>query len=185
MINPWVLSHSKKLLSVLLNSLWLGDGSSYKTDNTVANTITTVSPILARQIRDILILLGNRPSIYNVVAKTKPKNFKSIRPRYNIVWDCIKNEKYTQLQNCNSIAYKVKSKSYENYNGFVYNLEVEDDNSYSTENYMFITVTRTLSHEVRSGSHMYNNGYSPLRLTPCGVRAITPRATTLLPCWTR
>jgi len=135
-ISPLVLASSTELLSELLDSYWKGDGSVYKSDQTTLNTITTVSPILARQIRDILILLGKRPGIYRVIAKTKGKGIKSSRPRYNVVWNASKIKKYATLQNDKSLVYRVNSKIQSTYTGAVYNLEVEEDNSYSTACYV-------------------------------------------------
>jgi len=135
-ISSVVLESSKELLSELLESYWKGDGSTYNTDQTITHSASTVSPILARQIRDILILLGYRPGIYRVIAKTKNSYIKSKRPRYNIVWTVSEIKKYSLLQDANNIAYKVKTKTSQPYSGFVYNLEVEEDNSYSTACYV-------------------------------------------------
>jgi len=135
-ISPEVLKYSKKLLSILLDCYWKGDGSIYKTDNTLTHTVSTVSATLARQIRDILILIGFRPGIYRVIAKTKGKGIKSSRIRYNVVWVMSTPKNNSLLQDDKNIVYKLKSKSTSHYTGYVYNLEVEDDNSYSTACYV-------------------------------------------------
>jgi hypothetical protein len=135
-ISPLVLESPKELLSELLESYWKGDGSVYKSDQTKLNTISTVSPILARQIRDILILLGQRPGIYRVIAKTIGKGIKSSRPRYNVVWNVSEIKKYATLQNDKILVYRVNSKVQSTYTGLIYNLQVEEDNSYSTACYV-------------------------------------------------
>lgn len=135
-LSPVIFDYPIELLSILLDSYWKGDGSVYKTDQSVSNIITTVSPVLARQIRDILILLGHRPGTYRVVAKTKSKGIKKVRPRYNVVWSASEIKKNVLLQNEDHVVYKVKSRERCQYSGLVFNLEVEDDNSYSTACYI-------------------------------------------------
>lgn len=134
-LSPIILSSEKGLLSELIKCYWAGDGSVYSTDNSISNTVSTVSEVLARQIRDILIILGHRPGIYKVIAKTKGNGIKSIRPRYNIVWSASEIKANKSLYDDNNVLYRV-SKTISNYSGYVYNLEVEDDNSYSTACYI-------------------------------------------------
>lgn len=136
MINPRILGYSKELLQTLLISYWKGDGTTCTTNESISNSTSTVSPILARQIRDILILLGHRPGVYSFSAKTLGANIKSGRTRYNVVWTVSERKKSVFMQDSDNIAYKLKTKTVEQYSGKVHNLEVEEDNSYSTESYI-------------------------------------------------
>lgn len=134
-ISADVLEWENGLLEILIESYWQGDGCLIHRDNSTVRSATTVSPILARQIRDILIFIGKRPRIEKLNPKPS-KRVKTARPRYNILWVVNDKTKYRYMETESHIAYKISKKKKVAYDGIVYNLEVEEDNSYSTACYV-------------------------------------------------
>lgn len=112
-----------------------GDGSVRRNRNVV--TYTTISETLINQLRLILLSLGYNPSL----LKTKGKSGVKIMGR-----TCNTNDSYS-LEFCKTkefydfnrfdsgeMSTKIKNIKRSKFSGLVYNLEVEDDNSYVVEN---------------------------------------------------
>jgi intein/homing endonuclease len=134
-LHPGVLEWPDALLSAFLDAYLDGDGTVYQQDGSIIHSITTTSPAMARQLRDISLWLGNRPRVERILPGTMAAGVKSIMPRFNIKWVVSDRVKYKGMGDCEAEAYKVKKKTV-HYSGPVYNLEVHEDNSYSTGCYV-------------------------------------------------
>jgi len=117
-------------LEDLVKNMVLGD-ECFLDDKNVFN-YTTVSKILTRQ----LMFANQRLNIKTSLQLNKRKRIDK-RPCYTLSW-CINNENYRHSNKSwwhpEGLAILVKNVYFENYNGNVYNLEVENDNSYLLSN---------------------------------------------------
>ena len=128
----WMLFLSRNLLSELVKAMWRGDGSM-TTDH---YSIATYSLELRESLRLIFAKLGLIPNVYeqsvrvtgadlhvaNQILEAEHPYSKKKRKKkkpYSFGW---LDEKY--------LYYPVKDVTVTTFNGYVYNLEVEKDNSY-------------------------------------------------------
>lgn len=117
----WVFSLPKQTVSLFIDKLWLGDG--YEDKNGVSFKYTTVSATLANQLQLLLLSSGTIPALY----------YNDKRKSYDISYN-ISHRKVPSSKWFNSEAwYQITDIGREYYKGKVYNLEVEGDNSFSTE----------------------------------------------------
>lgn len=104
----------------LLSAYFQGDG--YKIDQNTS-TVTTASGNLALQIMQILLRLGYLPMI------DRGRNV------YRIIWKEKFKISYGYLKS-NIFFTPIRKLIYKDYSGYVYNLEVEEDNSYVTKSFV-------------------------------------------------
>lgn len=138
MVHPIFSRLSLEKQKELVKGYWRGDGTITPT----GFSITTVSPNLAYQFREILLRLGLNVSLVKIIDKKYgPKyilNFGGISLEAT---SYILGEKHKFLNskkrltsynwvNGNKLFIRVKSISHKKYAGEVYNLEVDKDNSY-------------------------------------------------------
>lgn len=154
------LSHEKKFNEIffgvpfgmrkaLIKSYVNGDGHINREKKIVR--FTTVSPWLAYDFRRLFTSLG----IPSTITKYKPKNKTVIEGRtvyqkpfhavtltgssyvkfMNVIFEEAVSKSFpTYIKSYGDLClYKVKSKSYQDYSGFVYNISVDTDESYVTE----------------------------------------------------
>lgn len=135
------LSYNKKIpekyllgplnkLDELINNMVLGDGGYLISNNSIY--YTTVSYLLARQLIFANQRLGKKTSLRLEKRKRITK-----RPCYTLSWS-IHNENNRHSNKSwwhpEGLAILVKNVFTETYNGYVYNCEIENDNSYLLSN---------------------------------------------------
>ena len=125
---------------ILLEAIFRGDGTTSKKgikSRAGYRSITTISPILAFQLKNILLRLGIMPSCNHTEPKID-KNGVRHRKSYTIFWYERVYSNYTDWCEENGTVYAVypikKIKKY-NFKGKVYNLTVFQDHSYVTQNF--------------------------------------------------
>jgi len=154
---PWDIIENSKiedLLNIII-AHWIGDGSiirDKKIKNHLLIDICTVSPILSMQIRDILIINGFSPKVshlksknsFHIILAGKDAHlfYKKTKEIYKIDMygydnknenDNFKEKSYRKVDE-DYIFYKIKKIKQNPYNDYVYNIEVEDDESYCLTN---------------------------------------------------
>jgi len=132
-IPPWILYGDVDVLKEFIDAYLKGDGSVIRitSKNKVSTRVaaTTVSPQLAVDLKIAFIRLGYKPSV---------KAFKRKDNRFEYVISAIVENKGVVHSNkawfvANKyIGFLVADVLFEDYEGIVYNLEVEEDNSYTT-----------------------------------------------------
>ncbi len=143
-IPEFLLGYSSSRLLPLLEGLFAGDGWIGAKKNALRASYTTISKRLSNDILFILKGFGINPATYTVEehlsdfktyksqsheAYTIELNHKEISTIYN-------NKVYTfDTFDNGDLAIPIKDLRKSEYNGLVYNLEVEDDNSYVTKNF--------------------------------------------------
>lgn len=123
-----ILLGPDNILSDLIDNMVLGDGS-YSTDR---YSYTTVSYILARQ----LLFANQRLNKKTSLQINKRKRIDK-RTCFTLTWsECNENFRHSNKSwwHPEGIAMLVKNVHSDIYNGYVYNLEVEEDNSYLMSN---------------------------------------------------
>jgi Fe-S cluster assembly protein SufB len=140
----WALGLDNAQKMILLKSLWNGDGSGdiiEKLNGKIKNSaLTTVSPILAKQTWFMLLNMNIPASIYKRMIKpNKLKNGHEIISRheiYNIGINSNINKRGKRIAFDDRYIYlPIKKIEKKTINDFVYNLEVEKDNSYLAEGF--------------------------------------------------
>lgn len=152
MFKKWCLKHENKKLPdwtdklpkekqlAILQGLFMGDGSysnNQKNRSRKTSTYVTISKILASQIKNIL----HRNRIYyncHIDYRRNQVDGKKRRPQYRfeIPGNVAEGNFVTKRNNSRSLYYnnirflKIKTIQEIEYDDFVYNLEVKDDNSY-------------------------------------------------------
>jgi glycosyltransferase involved in cell wall biosynthesis len=129
-----ILLGDLKILKNLVDNMVLGDGYFNVEKN--LTSYTTTSYILARQ----LIIANQRLGIKTNIQLEKRKNTKKTKNRrlcYTLNWTT--NNKNFRHSNKSwwhpcGLAILVKNNKIKKYNGYVYNLEVDNDNSYLMAN---------------------------------------------------
>lgn len=118
------------ILQNLINNMTLGDGHFDKNKN--LTSYTTTSYILARQI----ILANQRLNIKTNLQLNKRKRIDK-RKCYTLTWS-LDNNNFRHSNKSwwhpNGLAILVKDVNIKKYDGYVYNIEVENDNSYLMAN---------------------------------------------------
>ena len=135
-IPPWILYGSTDVLNEFLDAYIKGDRCTIKQTSknkgSLVVAVTTVSPELAIDLKIALTRLGYKPRVSAYSRKRKNKEYieyqvKTVEDNVGIAHSnksCFIKGKY--------IGFLVDDVIIENYEGYVYNLEVEDDNSYTT-----------------------------------------------------
>ena len=153
---PWDIyetTYYKDLLDIVI-SHWFGDGSivqNKKILNDFVLSFCTISKLLSMQIRDILIINGFHPRITlsknNFIITLEGQDshifYSKAKKRYDI--DMYNFQEKTKLMKFKTktyrnldkdyIFYKIKKIEEKEYNDFVYNIEVENDESYCLTNF--------------------------------------------------
>jgi len=119
-IHPFILNQSPIFLEKVLEGFWCGDGQkndrSYKEINLANETI-------AHQLFLIAARLGKTPKL------TKEKCRKNRRQSYSMTYDYSKS-KSKFIYDYKDNKYRLDSIRKEEFEGYVYNFEVEEDESY-------------------------------------------------------
>jgi len=110
-------------LESVLNGVYAGDGGV--PNDGFGKRITNTSIKLIYQCRNILLLMGQKPSISRYTYKNK----QTWNDRFTLEWHNSDIVKYNYWQN-DKILMKVYDIKQESYSGDVYNLEVDNTHSY-------------------------------------------------------
>jgi len=123
-----ILFHTNlQLLRELVDGMWKGDGSRYKRVCEYA----TVSKNLAYQLKLALVRLGKRPMI-KIRRRRNNNRRNDLYVVYYTDYETKSKEHGNKAYWVGSLAYYIKSVEKIPYNGYVYNLVVEEDESYVT-----------------------------------------------------
>lgn len=125
---------------VLLEAIWRGDGTDFvqNKSNRVGRSITTISRELLIQMRDILLRAGIFPTEHKLSERTDKKGVhhcdsytiywsEEVKSKYNLVYKTRGGTKYWLLPVNSITESELKDK--------VYNLTVDVDHSYVSENF--------------------------------------------------
>lgn len=126
---------------IILKAILRGDGYTFKGSKSKSYhcAITTVSPVLAEQLRDIILRLGFFPTEHVERSKVDRKGV-SHKKAYTVIWS-------TQAKSRYKLTYKepdgteywilpVRKLSKNSFRGAVYNLTLEADHSYIARNFV-------------------------------------------------
>ncbi len=139
---PFIFQHlPPKKQKVILEAVLRGDGHTHrfsKSPNPFL-VITTTSPILAEQLRDIILRLGFFPT--EQVAESKvDRNGVSHKKAYIIMWSKVARPRYRLIYKTpDGTEYwilPVRKLEKQLFKGSVYNLTLESDHSYIARNFM-------------------------------------------------
>lgn len=127
--------------AIILDAIFRGDGYYRKRrDGREEKVITTTSPVLMEQIRDILLRMGIAPSVLVYKEKIDKKNVHH-KKSFVIRWqkDYLLNYSnfyYNKESNVHYWASPIKEIKERDYKGNVFNLTVADDHSYVASNFV-------------------------------------------------
>ncbi|CAN5192525.1 hypothetical protein BH09PAT1_BH09PAT1_7260 [soil metagenome] len=129
-IPEWVMSSCGEFQDALIDGYISGDGHV----NSTNTSIVTVSYSLAKQIQLLLWSRKIHSSFYTIRASKYSIDGRegSSREAYNVVWKTNPSEVRVVGFEDSYAAFPLISTDISHYEGDVYNLEVEDDNSYVT-----------------------------------------------------
>jgi len=120
-IPEFVWDTSVELQKSFLNGILDGDGCRYKGSVVFSNT----SRSLAYGVNQLLVNIGISPSM----------NYSKIRKAYTLQWK-YESTKSHIVDNGDSLSRRITGLEISKYKGNVYNLEVENDNSYVVANFV-------------------------------------------------
>lgn len=122
-------------LWVVITNATLGDG--YRRNCSSKTQYSTSSYILSRQFLIALQRLGIKPRVQAIDPSRKKHGFRSENLQYSVEWhDSNSDHRHSNKSwwHPSGLAFLVRNVSAYEYNGYVYNLEVEEDNSYLMTN---------------------------------------------------
>ena len=127
-IPHWVKILPKSFLIPMVETWVKGDGWESPRGET---KVTTVSVNLAVSLHEIVVKLGYFSNINKHCNSNKFQDrIVNSRPAYTVIFRRLLDRKRTIKEDENYIYRTLKGYTQEQYSGLVYNLEVEDDNSY-------------------------------------------------------
>jgi len=126
---------SFKKQRIILEAIFKGDGHTSKGSRTTRfgeRQITTISNLLAYQLKDIILRLGFQPGVDYTKERKDKKNVKH-RKAFTVRWreDILAN--YSDFANFGGVKYwlmPIKDIKINNFKGTVYNLTIAKDHSY-------------------------------------------------------
>lgn len=131
-----------EIQEVIIMAIFRGDGCVTKvaksTSNRTCKTITTISLILAEQIKDILLRLGISPVLRVREAKVDKKGVRH-RTAYTVSWQEKNKLHFSDIIQINGVSYQIlpiRRIDKRMFLGNVYNLTVASDHSYTTPNFV-------------------------------------------------
>jgi intein/homing endonuclease len=127
----------KDILYQFINGWFETDGCQVLDKKNLKNNITTTEETLAYGLKIILDKLNISYSVFVRKGGIKQvvKNCYDCKDAYMFNW-MLNSNKYHSIYNNNYKINRITKKDSEIYNGLVYNLEVEDDNSYIAEDFI-------------------------------------------------
>lgn len=141
---PYIFENlPKKKLETLVNAIFKGDGhinlKRYKKARPGDRSITTISPILAFQLRELLLKLGYEPGIYKKNA-FKDKNGINHKNSFTILWRNDLTSHHTSFwEDANRVKFwllPIREIRKQNFQGKVYNFTVNKDHSYVANSFV-------------------------------------------------
>lgn len=127
---------------IILDAIFKGDGHMGEVSKSARHrkfkTITTISLVLAEQLKDILLRLGISPTFSAKSAKIDKNNVRH-RAAYTISWQENIKWHFSDIMKINNILYQIvpiRKIIKRNFIGDVYNLTVAEDHSYATPNFV-------------------------------------------------
>lgn len=121
----------RNIIKAFLDAYVLGDGHRYKNGKI---STTTVSSDLAYGIAWLVLKLGHLPSVYKTEIPAEGfiqgRHVKRSPIQYSIIWYEESSTPRKIIETDNFYLVPIKKVKYENFNGFVYNMEVEDEHNY-------------------------------------------------------
>ena len=163
----WVWSLPDDRLKVLIDAMWAGDGGTYhdKRRDRVIKYYKTTSPTLAYQLQFALMKLG---IIANITTQTYDNEIRGYKSK-GIVWTIRYQTERKRVFNTINGKYgviKIRDIKITDYDGFVYNLEVENSHTYLINN---IAVHNSLGEDKKGVGHFAGASSEELRKVPIWV----------------
>lgn len=125
-----IASGEKSFMKGLFDGWMAGDG--YATRRKEKNLGVTISKDLALSMYDIATYLGKKPVLYKCTGNYKNKDGIPRKQRWEV--KTIAQKDSWRVEETENYCYrKVKNITEEDFDGFVFNLEIEGDNSYVAE----------------------------------------------------
>ena len=125
-LHPWLFQLSPTLLLGIWEGFRIGDGYQRERNGSIETHLVTVSQQLARDLFRIGLMIGKSPSLH--YSDPKPSHrVKTRRRRYSIL--SYSSPSRWPLHDLHKLV-PVKRVTHEQYDGLVFNLEVEGDRSY-------------------------------------------------------
>jgi len=125
---------------ILLEAIFKGDGTTAKGYSKTLpgrKSITTISNLLALQLKDLLLRMSIKPvTTFNLAHKDK--NGVNHRACWIVSWMPNQTGQFSAIQKIGGVYYwllPIKSMEKEEFNGEVYNLMVKNDSSYVVKNF--------------------------------------------------
>lgn len=124
----------------LLNAIFKGDGTTargYRKTRPGRKSITTISNLLALQIKNILLRIGIKPVI-TYLSEHKDKKSVNHQRAWTVSWMPDIKSHYSEtkkISGCDYLLTPIKSIKKVKFNGPVYNLMVKTDHSYVVKNF--------------------------------------------------
>jgi hypothetical protein len=132
----WIRLLPKDLLEPLIFAWSKGDGWYQKKKGSDTWKITTVSENLAVGLRDIAIKCGYMATINNHKLNTIIYGRKiNAKKAYTVIFHETRKHARTVMSDINNIYFRIQDSLIRQYKGTVFNLEVEEDNSYCTASF--------------------------------------------------
>lgn len=127
---------------IILDAIFKGDRHIGKVSKSTKNrrfkATTTVSLVLAEQLKDILLRLGISPTFRVQKAKVDKNNVRH-KTAYIIAWQDDIKLHFSDVREINKLSYQIlpiRKIRKEKFKGNVYNLTVATDHSYTTPNFV-------------------------------------------------
>jgi len=163
----WVWSLPSNKLKILIDAMWMGDGGEYfdKRRKRVIKYYRTTSPTLAYQLQLALMKLG-------IIANLTTQSYDNVIRGYKstgIVWTIRYQTERKRIFNTMNDKYaiiKIRNIKISDYNGYVYNLEVENSHTYLINN---IAVHNSLQDGDSGSGHYAGSELEELRKVPIWI----------------
>ncbi|MBA2736387.1 MAG: NAD-dependent epimerase/dehydratase family protein [Pyrinomonadaceae bacterium] len=151
-LSPTLLNSNLEFLKGFVKGFWLGDGSIRETETRTRIWFSSTSRSFIWQLRTILLQLGiytsvqiRKPNITEINGRKLygkesyhlyPVGKESVSDCYRLLFDRIKTIRFSRSveKENDRFLLKVRQISKRQFKGFVYNMEVEDDHSYTVFN---------------------------------------------------
>jgi len=163
----WVWSLPNNKLKILIDAMWAGDGGTYydKRRNRTVRYYKTTSPTLAYQLQLALMKLGIISNLTTQTYNNEIRGYKSS----GIVWTVRYQTERKRIFNTVDGKYgiiKIRDIRVTDYDGYVYNLEVENSHTYLINN---ISVHNSLGEDPKGAGHFAGGTAEELRKVPIWV----------------
>ena len=139
-IPSFFFTRENRIKSALVNAIFDGDGTTIKNSkkgNTGRKSIRTISLELAHQLKDLLLSLGERPSVGSRKGYVSPAGIHH-KISYDISWRENNKTHFSDFIEEKGVRYwllPIRKIVNQVFTGKVYNFNIEEDHSYLTQSF--------------------------------------------------